>query len=177
MRIIKTETKVFSFNELAEDAQDRAIEGLYNVNVDFDWWDSVYEDAATIGLIIEEFDIDRGSYCRGKWSEDAEDVANLICANHGKDCETYKDALQYACDRTALVEKYSDGKHIDRVIEDYESDFDDECNELDDEFLRTICEDYRIMLQEEYEYLTSRKAIIETIEANSYDFTEDGELA
>jgi predicted transcriptional regulator len=32
------------------------------------------------------------------------------------------------------------------------------------------------MLQKEYEYLTSEEAIIETIEANEYEFTEKGEM-
>jgi len=32
------------------------------------------------------------------------------------------------------------------------------------------------MLQKEYEYETSEEAIVETIKANEYEFTEDGNL-
>jgi hypothetical protein len=32
------------------------------------------------------------------------------------------------------------------------------------------------MLRQEYEYLTSEGAIIETIEANEYEFTEEGRM-
>jgi hypothetical protein len=45
---------------------------------------------------------------------------------------------------------------------------------LEDEFLKTLCEDYRIILSREYDYLTSEAAIIETIEANEYEFKADG---
>jgi hypothetical protein len=31
-------------------------------------------------------------------------------------------------------------------------------------------------IQNEFEYLQSKEAIIETIKANDYDFTEDGKL-
>ena len=33
------------------------------------------------------------------------------------------------------------------------------------------------MLRNEYEYLTSEEAVIESIRANEYEFTEDGKLA
>jgi len=33
------------------------------------------------------------------------------------------------------------------------------------------------MLREEYDYLTSDEAVIESIEINNYEFTEDGTLA
>jgi hypothetical protein len=48
--------------------------------------------------------------------------------------------------------------------------------DIDANFLRSLLEDYRIMLQKEYEYLTSEETIIETIEANEYEFTEKGEM-
>ena len=75
-----------------------------------------------------------------------------------------------------MVEKYSDGIKTDEVAEDKDYDFDNDCDILDDEFRVSILEDYRIMLQKQYEYLCSEEAIIETIEANDYEFTEDGKL-
>ncbi len=155
MRIEKTERKLYPFDELSEDSQDKAVELLSGLNAGYKWWDSIYEDAATIGLKITEFDIDRGSYCKGDWIEDADNVARLIVKNHGETCKTHKDA-------TAFLTEYEAGKAYDDIAY---------------EFKRTICEDYRIMLQEEYEHLSSKEAIIETIERNGYEFTEDGELA
>ena len=39
-----------------------------------------------------------------------------------------------------------------------------------------LSEGYRVMLASEYDYLSSEEAIIETIEANDYDFTAEGKL-
>ena len=51
--------QVFTFDELSEEAKDRVIEEYWDINVCFDWWDSVYEDAKTIGCnMIEGFDLD-----------------------------------------------------------------------------------------------------------------------
>jgi hypothetical protein len=47
---------------------------------------------------------------------------------------------------------------------------------MESEFEESLIEDYSILLQKEYDYQTSEEAIIETIEANDYEFTEEGEL-
>jgi len=154
---------VYKFEELSEDAKDKAVELLYDVNINHDWWNSVYDDAKNIGLKIDSFDIDRGSYVKGHFTESAEGVAKNIISEHGKDCETYKTAAAYLEELNKIKAKTPDDEDI------YS---DDE----DAEFLRSLCEDYRIMLTYEYEYLTGRESIIETIEANEYEFTEEGKL-
>jgi hypothetical protein len=171
------ETKVYQFGELSENARQKAIEKLFYINVDYRWWESIYEDAENVGLKIHEFDIGRGSFCKAIFVESAEETAEKIVREHGIHCETAKTAKVYLENRTNLVSKYSDGINTDIVAEDNEYDFDKECNDLDDELLKSICEDYRIILQKEYEYLTSEEAIIETIEANCYEFDEQGNLA
>ena len=165
MRVKITKTNVYKFDELSEGAKDRAIEKLYYINVNHDWWDYVYDDAEEIGLKIEGFDLGRANYCKGKFTQSAEDVAKAIIENYGKDCETYKTAMEYL----NALEVLRNG------IEDEDEDVDTE--EIDEEFLKSLCEDYRIMLSREYDYLTSRESIIETIEANEYEFDEDGNLA
>ena len=175
MREDTVTTKVYSFAELSESAKENAIQELSDINTDYEWWDSEYEDAANVGIKITGFDLGRGSFCRGS-IDDVEETANKIIAEHGESCETYKTAANYLKDRRILVEKYSDGTKTDEVAEDNDYDFDQECDDLDDEFKKSILEDYRIMLQKQYEYLCSEEAIIETIEANEYEFTEDGKL-
>lgn len=170
------ETKFYQFRELSEEAKEKAVENLADINVNYEWWYCFMDDAAQIGLKIEEFDIGRGNFCRGQFTESAEYTAEKILNEHGKSCDTYQTAKNYLENRTELVKKYSDGRQLDIVAEDNEYDFDNDCDELDNEFLRSILEDYRIYLQKEYEYLTSEKTIIETIEANYYEFTEDGKL-
>ena len=174
---MKTVTiNIYQFSELTDEAKENAIKELYDINVDSDWWDSTYEDAAQINLKIKGFDIDRGSYVKAEFIESANNTAELIIMNHGESCETYKTAKSFLQDYNELVAKYSDGVKTDRVTEDNEYDFDNEADDLENDFLQSISEDYRIILSNEYDYLTSEKSIIETIEANEYDFTEYGQL-
>ena len=168
MRTIRT--KVYKFNELSEQAKQKAIESFYYVNVDYDWWESVYEDAANVGLKIRGFDIDRGSYVKGEFTLAANEVAQNILNEHGEMCETYKTAKNFMEDWQPVFNNYMDENH-----EDYESnESEEQLQDIENDFLQSLCEDYRIMLQQEYEYLTTEAAIIETIEANEYEFTKDG---
>ena len=92
----------------------------------------------------------------GDLTENPRDVARLIMENHGPMCETYKDAVSF--------------------LEEVEP-WDDESQAFEEaalEFERAIKEDYRIILSNEYDYLTGDEAIIETIKANEYEFTADG---
>ncbi len=159
MRTIRT--KVYQFSELSEQAKETAIKNSYDLNVDYGWWESVYEDAENIGLKITGFDIDRGSYCKGDFITSAGEVVEDILSTHGESCETYKTALKYK----NCFQNTSD--EVDN-IEELEND--------EDEFLKELLEDYRIILQKEYEYQTSEEAIIGTIEANEYEFTQDGKM-
>lgn len=172
MRTVRT--KVYKFHELSAEAKEKAISQYSDINVDYGWWNSVYEDASNIGLKINSFDLDRGNYCKGKFTENAYQVAEKIKTDHGEQCETYKTATQFITDWAALVKKHSDGISTDKVAEDNEYEFDGEADELEKKFLKSICEDYRIMLSKEYDYLISNQAIIETIESNEYEFTKDG---
>lgn len=88
---------LYDFDELSEEAQEKAIINQFDVNVDHDWWDFVYEDANTIGLHISSFDIDgRGSITAHLTRIDM--VVQSILKNHGNECETYKIAMQYLKD-------------------------------------------------------------------------------
>jgi hypothetical protein len=171
MRTEMIEKKYYKFDELSEDAKQKAIEKLYDLNVDFDWWQFTYEDAENIGLKIKEFDLDRGSYVKGEFTDNAENVANKIIAKHGESCDTYQTAKNYLKDLSELTAK----NLIDNVEEEYPEDFLD-TEDLDKDFLRSLCEDYRTILQHEYDYQTSEAAILETIEANEYEFDEEGNL-
>jgi len=166
-------TTVYKFNELSDDAKESAIENLSCINVDYDWWECIYEDAENVGLKITGFDIDRASFCQGDLLDDACFMANKILADHGESCETFKTSKQFLADRDDIVnsaEKNEDGEFVD------EYELDEKLDEIESEYLKSILEDYRIMLQHEFEYETSEKAIIETIECNEYDFLDIGKL-
>jgi hypothetical protein len=155
---------VYKFEELSEDAQQKALELLSDINVDYDWWDSVYDDAKNIGLEITEFDLDRRSYCHGDFTQSAEDVAKAIIKDHGEDCETFKTTKAYL-------------DVLENTIRDTSEDEDPDMDERNEEFLQSLLEDYRILLQADYDYRTSREGIIESIQANEYEFTKNGKLA
>jgi hypothetical protein len=160
MRTIRKEFPVYKFHELPEDVKDKAIDALYDINVDHEWWEYVYQDASDIGVEIKEFDIDRGHYCKIRFKGYADEIADAILRSHGNTCETYKTAESFKADLASL-DPEKDSEEIERLKED---------------FRQSLSEDYRIMLQREYEYLTSHEAIIETIKANDYEFTEDGKI-
>ena len=166
---MKTKTiNLYQFSELSEDAKQKAIERLSDINVDFKWWDCTYEDAANVGLKITGFDMD--VYVKGEFIDSALSCAHKIESEHGEQCETFKTAKQFIEDFNTINMKYEN----DEINED-EAETDEE--DLNEQFLFDLCEDYRIILRDEYEYLTSEEAIIETIESNEYYFTEDGKLA
>ncbi len=176
MRIKRTETKVYPFDELSEDAREKAVEKLYDINVDYEWWEFTFEDAKTAKLKLTEFDIGRGNYLRGEFIEYAKDTAIAIIENHGNKCETYQTATEFIADSEKLYVTYP-VKPDDDGFDVNEYDRENEQEALDGEFLQAILEDYRVMLQKEYEYLSSEEQIVETIKANEYEFTEDGKLA
>ena len=152
MRTIRT--KIYKFSELSKEAQQKAIENLSGINVDYDWWQSIYEDAENVGLKITSFDLDRNRHAKGKFTGYAIDTAKDILEEHGKDCETYKTA--------------------EKFMSDYDNTLDEDIEELEEDFLKSLLEDYSIMLQKECEYLQTEEAIKETIEANDYEFTREG---
>lgn len=174
---MKTKTiNLYTYEEASEDLKENILEKLWDINVDHDWWQYTYDDMENIGLQCNGFDLDRGSYCEVEAIDDIETIAHRIIAEHGKSCRTHQTAKEYLKDRAELVRKYSDGIQLDMVAEDNEYDFDSECNDLDKEFLRSLGEDYRMILQQEYDYLTSKEAIEETLIANEYTFNEDGAI-
>jgi len=174
---MKTKTiNLYSFDELSEEAKKKAIQNLSDINVDYQWWGSTYEDAKNIGLFINGFDLDRNKHAKGYFINPAYECANDIVREHGKDCDTHKTAVDFIAKWDKAVTDHSDGIDTERVCEEKESDFDAIADDLESEFLKSILSDYATILQNEYEHLTSKEAIIETIKANDYTFTKNGKL-
>jgi hypothetical protein len=155
------EIKVYSFDELGVDAQRQACEELADINITHQWWDHIYEDAKQIGFVIQNHT--SRFRVQGEFDRSAAEMAAEILANHGASCDTYKHTLE-CLQRLAGIEEGDDAARLrDEVIELYRLD---------------IRDDYRKMLQKEYEHALSDEGISETILANSerYEFTADGKL-
>ncbi len=172
MRIETVEYKLYTFEELPEETQAKIIENNYDFNVTHDWWENVYSDAEEVGLKITEFDLDRGSYVKGDFVFSACEVAQNILNNHDPMCETHKTAAAFLEDWQPHFNTY-----MDETSDFYESqEIEETLIDLEDEFLKSLQEDYRIILQKEYDYLTSEEAIKEILKANEYEFTSDGKI-
>ena len=173
MRKETTTRTLYLFSELSTSARDRAIEKLWDLNTDHEWWDYTYDDATTAGLKITSFDIDRHDIS-GRFIESAEACAQAIQDNHGPDCDTRKCADAYLAIRDSVIDNAPKDENGEF---ESERNLDDKLDDLDKEFRHDILEEYLSILSKEYDYLTTREAIEETVEANEYEFTEKGDLA
>lgn len=153
---------IYKFDELCDSAKEAAIDHCRYWQVDDEWWQSTYDDAENIGLEIMGFDTDRGNYCDLKlkmnWNYDQ--IAEAILNNHGEHCDTYKIASKFIDE----YKKLSDSYDLDHI------------QELQHDFIHDLSSKYLSMLRIDYDYLISDEAVIEMIEANEYEFTENGEF-
>jgi len=175
MKTITVSTDIYKFSELPVESQQKALEKLYDINVGYEWWEFIYEDATNVGFIIKGFD--EAYYIEKSMFKDShERTADRILENHGETSDTFKAAAEFLKERDALVEKLSNGLDKNRVTEDNNDEFDACIGDLEYEFQQSLESSYREILRKEYEYLISNEAIIESIEANDYDFTIDGKI-
>lgn len=152
MRTIHTQINVYQWDELSEDAKQKAIDHARYWNVDHDWWDCTYEDAERIGAKISAFDIGRA------WSIDI-----ALTQSVGEVCRTILSDHGFACDTHELAREYYKRKHNGNP-------FDVE------EFTQQLGECYLTMLRDDYEYLTSDECIRQRFEDGDCEFEEDGTI-
>ena len=70
---MKTKTvNMYDFEELSEKAQEAALQEIASFNSNYEWWESVYEDAEMAGLKITSFDLDRNRHAEGDFVHSAE---------------------------------------------------------------------------------------------------------
>lgn len=161
---MKTKTyNVYKYEELPKNAQEKALNNYRDINVDYEWYDYIEEDAKGIGFEITEFNLDNRTMSGGIMY-DIEAVIKLIKANHGKKTRTYESACDIE-NRLKEINKIKDIEEKETALEELEETFND--------YLK---EDYLIMLAGDYEYRLSDEAVKETLEINEYDFTLAGKI-
>ena len=181
------EIKLYQFNELSEEAQERALEDFRYINVDNDWWfDYIMEDAKEFCLSIEEFNIYRKD-CEVVFLHDADETIKAI--KEGAGGELLGIAQEYEQQVKELFKAYSDYEKYqewlrerdytldDLEFEDWvleETEYEEDKENIYIEFLKELGEYYLSELQSSYDYHMSDESVIGTIEANEYEFTEDG---
>ena len=144
--------KVYKFSELSEESQEKALDNLRDIDVDYDWWEHIFEEAKNIGLKIESFEINNREVS-GRFIESIDNVVKNIIEYYNKDDDRYKTAQVFL-----------------NVFNN-----DDDFNR-NNKFLNDLLCDYSIILQKEFDYLISDEVVRETIIANDYEFLEDGSL-
>ena len=190
MKTITKETTVYKFSELNEEAKEKAIENLYDINVDTEFWhecviDNFKEDMEKIGFQVDKvyfsgFSSQGDGACfEGKMID-----LRLFLLKH-KMGNKFRKFLNYSNDMGISTEHRGHYYHemcMIVTVSDYALLYSisqerfDSFEEWITETLRDYARGVYKQLEKEYDYLTSAKVIEETIEANDYDFTEDGKL-
>ena len=173
---------VYSFAELSDDAKERALNAFRDINVEFSWWEDTFDAIRTagklLGLEIGEIQFDTDSHCtfdahyryvRGAVKAVCKEFSRADALHKvARDLQDLQKRHFYSLSCNVSSRRDTNSYQCFRFGEDYECDLGD----IIDDFAHWA----RILLRDEYEWLTSDEAVKEMIEANEYEFTEDGKL-
>ena len=204
--------KLYEFAELDEKGRQKGLNELSDINVDYGWWDFLYDDfiaiAKTIGITVNPKKIHfSGFYSQGDGSafKASVNLPELLAGVKNENWKTYAPLLEldlpvYEADKHLIKLIKNEGIDISpQIIQPTRSYYvraemnfqfpynnhrfdriEAELGKLE-EWLQAVADKLNRYLykslQDDYEYQTSDKAIIEAIEANEYIFTADGKLA
>ena len=192
MRIM--ETKVYKFNELSEEAKENAIDKLRDINVDCDgWWEDDF--LLDIGLpkkIVQKIDngyvmfnweriyfsLDRDRYIQFVNLKIEDKYIDLFRQFLGIPKALWKNVYYTFSNENNTYYNYNANTYI--VFEHQENkDFTEKqwniLEKAQKKFDDLVFNAWQ-QLDSQYNYLISDESIIETIEANDYEFTEEGKL-
>lgn len=192
------EITVYMFAELEDDAKEKARDWYRNGALDYEWWDSVYDDATTCAAILG-IEIDKiyfsgfssqgdgacfeGSYAYAKGS--AKEIRKH--APQDEDLGSIADRLQelqrtwfyglsarvvqrghYNHELCTDVDVYDDREDINSSRDI--TDAEEDLKGLLREYMQWIYS----RLMAEYDWLMSDEQVDESITINEYEFDEDG---
>lgn len=164
---MRTKTiKCYQYKELSDIAKQRAKEWFLNSPDDFGAWEYMKENAKEVGIKLDG--THRGTM-EGSFTDSPLTCIEKILKNHGEQCETYKTAKKFE-------EKFRVCQVLIRLKGENEEtqELDEKFAEEIEEFLNEILEDYRIMYEKQIEYQYSDEFVNEMMEANEYEFDENG---
>ncbi len=193
------EVNVYKFSELSDTAKEKAREWFREGNLDYNWWEFNYENFKEVALEAG-FNVTK-IYFSGFWSQGdgamfeydcIEDklftkfVGNLnlspmrrswlttqaIVSSSGKHRGHYYHSK--CCEHSTYIESNVSWAAIPYLSEWIES-FQGQWENFIQEEYEDLCSILYKGLEEEYDYLNSDEVVDESIEANEYDFDEDGD--
>lgn len=193
------ETKAYKFDELSEEAQERAIEKYGDCNIDYEWWD--YD--GMLDLTVDEM--------KSRRIKMVDNVSMLFeyggcqevffSLNRGRDFYIQFDEIEVTDDdlfrKFLRIPKTLWEKCDYRFVNNYRNNWpygtpntwleietnwteftgrqqaivDRACEIMADKIAEALDG-----LEKEYEYITSEESIIDSIKANECEFTGDGDL-
>jgi hypothetical protein len=196
MRTVTTSKLVYSYDKLPEDTKQKALENLYDINVDYsDWYDleDFIEVGKCLGITVDKvycsgFSSQGDGACFEGFYQYRKQSVKAIKSFAPQDTELHRIAQGLQdLQRTAFYQLCASVKHRGHYYHEFcteitvetqdngyaTADQESELSDLLRDYMRWI---YR-QLNAEYDYCTSREAIEETIACNSYEFDENGNLA
>lgn len=194
MRIMETE--VYTFDELSDDAKENAIE-KFREDKEYLYLDHFYEDCVyqlkELGFVNPKIQYSLG-YCQGDGLSFEADkyirLEDLYIEELGKGKEY---TAQLLADNSTFICTGNEGRYcyastsdIDLYIENYNSAINTDCENINnvvdvvrgklEDLYIDICNDLEKQGYDEIEYQLSDECIIEDIQCNEYEFTEEGKL-
>ena len=187
------EVNVYQFDELSDEAKEKAREWYRNGSFNYEWWDFLYDDfkerAKEVGFDVTNI------YFRGFWSQGdgamfeydymrdklrlefinqlglsamRKDwlINNTMTSGRGKHRGHYYHSR--CCEHNIYWEVDNGDLHY--WLESFESDFIDFVTDKYED----LCHELYKSLEKEYEYLNSDEVIDESLIVNEYEFDEDG---
>jgi hypothetical protein len=191
--------KVYEYDELSKEAQERVIEKLRGINTNYDWWDTTYEDTKEIGkrigIDIEDIHFS-GFYSQGDGAcfigsyQYAKNSVKSLKGYAPQDKELHRIVeCLYQLQKQNFYRLQATVRHTGRYSHKYSTEIDIEDTQgynmgISDsitleltELLRDFMDWIYRTLEKEYDYQTSQEAIEEAIRANDYQFLIDGRMA
>ncbi len=159
------EIKVYKFEELDKQTKEKVIDNYRYINVeDTFWYDWIKDDFNRLGLEIQEFDLGRRNYVK-IYIDNLEETSKSILHEFGDSVLIKQTAKNYLEEFKKIQANFKEDEDIEREVEI-----------LDEQYEKEYSEDILSYLRSNYEQDISDEAVIDTIEANDYDFTTDGKI-
>tara|TARA_R110002012_G_scaffold44082_1_gene118747 strand:- start:490 stop:984 length:495 start_codon:yes stop_codon:yes gene_type:complete len=159
------EIKVYKFKELDEQTREKVIDNYRNINVrSTDWYEHIIYDFNRLGLEIQEFDLGRRNYIDVRIFNSLEETSKLILQEFGS-TSIRQTAKNYLDEYEKILSNFKEDEDIEREVEI-----------LDEQYIKEYQEEVITFINTCYDWETSDEAILETIEANDYDFTTEGKI-
>lgn len=168
------EQKAYKFDELSDEAKEKALNNLRHINVGWNWCHSVLNKANELGIVITSIDLEFGSI-DGFLKEEIPTVADNIIKNYSKDSQLYNIAICYKNKYREIIKQYDGSTDIVLEWKNTET-IEKEIDDLEKEFSREVLKAYLAEIRDEYDYQVSNEAVKDTIRKKGYLFTESGEL-